>query len=162
MRGEKLCFRGEFDRKPRVSLLCFIDVKGVTQVFDTLGTFDRHAFVQCCAIHAKSCSQYPGRSSVWVLDGASIHCHPDIVFYLRSVGIVPIFLPAYCPFFNPIEYVFGLVKKLLLRKYEENSKKDLLAFILGGMQHFRSYDISGIYKHCGYSGEAIVEYTLNK
>ncbi|CAK4537934.1 unnamed protein product, partial [Aphanomyces euteiches] len=59
-------------------------------------------------------------------------------------------------------YVFGLVKKLLLRKYEENSKKDLLAFILGGMQHFRSYDISGIYKHCGYSGEAIVEYTLNK
>ncbi|CAK4468659.1 unnamed protein product, partial [Aphanomyces euteiches] len=105
---------------------------------------------------------YPGRSSVWVLDGASIHCHPDIVFYLRSVGIVPIFLPAYCPFFNPIEYVFGLVKKLLLRKYEENSKKDLLAFILGGMQHFRSYDISGIYKHCGYSGEAIVEYTLNK
>ncbi|KAH9104668.1 hypothetical protein LEN26_014959 [Aphanomyces euteiches] len=47
IKGQKLCFRGEFDRKPRVSLLCFINVTGVVQVFDTFGTFDRHAFEKC-------------------------------------------------------------------------------------------------------------------
>ncbi|KAH9128017.1 hypothetical protein AeMF1_001760 [Aphanomyces euteiches] len=120
IKGQKLCFRGEFDRKPRVSLLCFINVTGVVQVFDTFGTFDRHAFVKCCATHAKQCSKYPGKGSIWILDGASIHCHEDIVYSLRSVGIVPIFLPAYCPFFNPIEYVFGLVKKAFRRHYKES------------------------------------------
>ncbi|ETW07287.1 hypothetical protein H310_01843 [Aphanomyces invadans] len=46
MKGQKLCFRGEFNRKPRVSLLCFIDVHGVTDVFGAVGAFDRHAFVK--------------------------------------------------------------------------------------------------------------------
>ncbi|OWZ04489.1 Serine/threonine-protein kinase [Phytophthora megakarya] len=54
-------------------------------------------------IRGKTVHQYPGRGSVWILDGAKIHCHPDIVYYLRSLGIISIFLPCYCPFYNPID-----------------------------------------------------------
>ena len=107
--GRRLVFRGEFNRKPRVSLLCFTGVNGVLETFCTDGTFDRRKFVACCrdfALTNDAVRPYPGRYSVWILDGAIIHCHPNIVYYLRSLGIWPIFLPAYCPFFNPIEVFF--------------------------------------------------------
>ncbi|KAK1929640.1 hypothetical protein P3T76_014857 [Phytophthora citrophthora] len=130
LKGKKLAFRGEFNRKARVSLLCFISVDGHVETFHTDGTFDRSKFVECYRTHAHSentVHQYPGRGSVWILDGAKIHCHPDIVYYLRSLGIIiPIFLPAYCPFYNPIEYLFGLIKKAFKRQYVEGSKENTL------------------------------------
>uniref|UniRef100_A0A336K8E8 CSON004840 protein n=1 Tax=Culicoides sonorensis TaxID=179676 RepID=A0A336K8E8_CULSO len=51
--------------------------------------------------------QYPGQHSIWVLDGARIHCSPDFIHFLKSMGIIPIFLPAYCPFLNPIDVQQG-------------------------------------------------------
>lgn len=47
-KGQKLFYRGEFCRKPRVSLLCFIGVNGLLDTFSTEGTFDRLKFVECC------------------------------------------------------------------------------------------------------------------
>ncbi|CAK4196782.1 unnamed protein product, partial [Aphanomyces euteiches] len=35
LKGQKLAFRGEFTRKPRVSLLCFINVDGLVETFLT-------------------------------------------------------------------------------------------------------------------------------
>ncbi|POM60573.1 Serine/threonine-protein kinase rio2 [Phytophthora palmivora] len=108
LKGKKLAFRGKFNRKARVSLLCFISVDGLVETFHTDGTFDRSKFVGCCRVHAhsgKTVYQYPRRGSVWILDGAKIHWHPDTVYYLRALGIIPIFLPAYYPFYNPIEYL---------------------------------------------------------
>ncbi|KAH9083997.1 Serine/threonine-protein Kinase rio2 [Aphanomyces euteiches] len=151
IKGRKLCCRGEFDRKPRVSMLCFIDVNGMVQVFDAIGIFDRHKFFKSCAIHSKRCSIYPGKGSIWILDGASIHCHADIVYSLRSLGIIPIFLPAYCPFFNPIEYVFGLIKKAFRRHYKESETRDLMHFVMSIMKKFQNYDLFRIYHHCGYT-----------
>ncbi|RLO03768.1 hypothetical protein DYB28_005294 [Aphanomyces astaci] len=153
MKGQKLCFRGEFTRRPRVSLLVWIDVTGVRQVFDTVGTFDRSKFVESCWTHATSgeVSPYPGRGSIWIMDGASIHCHPDIPNLLRSVGIVPSYLPAYCAFYNPIEYLFGYVKKAFKRHYRENDTQDLLLFVLGILQSFKSFNLEHVYRHCGYS-----------
>ncbi|EEY60405.1 uncharacterized protein PITG_12822 [Phytophthora infestans T30-4] len=101
LRGQKVAIRGEFQRKPRVSMLAFIGVNGIIDYYDTVGTFDRLEFARCCQDFAyskrASARPYPRTNSVWILDGASIHRHPEIVHYLRSIGIVPIFLPAYCP-----------------------------------------------------------------
>lgn len=43
------------------------------------------------------------------MDGARIHCHPiDIIMsYHLSLRKMPIFLPACCPFHNPIEVPLG-------------------------------------------------------
>ncbi|RQM29964.1 hypothetical protein B5M09_012408 [Aphanomyces astaci] len=152
MKGQKLCFRGEFVRRPRISLLCFIDVNGVSNVFETVGTFDRAKFVECCWTQATAgaISPYPGRGSIWIMDGASIHCHPDIPNLLRSVGIVPLYLPSYCAFFNPIEYLFGYVKKAFRRHYRENHTNDLLLFVMSLLQSFKRFDLSHVYRHCGY------------
>lgn len=114
-KGSRLLYRGEFGRAIRTSCLCFIGSNGLLEVCETEGTFDRKAFVEYCRRFTFSrqskVQQYPGTNSVWIMDGAKIHCHNNFIYYLRSLGIVPIFLPAYCPMFNPIEFVFGMIKK---------------------------------------------------
>ncbi|POM60093.1 Serine/threonine-protein Kinase rio2 [Phytophthora palmivora] len=153
LKGKKLAFRDAFNRKTRVSLLCFISVDGLVEIFHTDETFDRSKFVECCRVHAhsgKTVNQYPGRSSVWILDGAKIHYHPDIVYYLRSVGIIPIFLPAYRPFYNPIDYLFGLIKKAFKRQYVEGSKQSQAVFIANVLQQFQDFDMTNIFEHCGW------------
>ncbi|KAF0766188.1 hypothetical protein AaE_002940, partial [Aphanomyces astaci] len=121
MKGEKVVIRGEFGRKPRVSLLCFLGADGLLDYYDVEGTFDTATFLQCCClfVHGGKVQIYPGANSVWVLDGAKIHCNAEIILHLRSLGVVPIFLPVYCPFYNPIEYFFGYLKKMFQRSYVE-------------------------------------------
>ncbi|KAG6941765.1 hypothetical protein JG687_00019450 [Phytophthora cactorum] len=90
--GQKLAIRADLQRK-------------------TQGTFDRINFIKCYRYFAYpesgSVGRYPGSRSVWIRDGASIRRHPEIIPFLRSIGIVPVFLAAYYPFFNPIKYMFG-------------------------------------------------------
>jgi len=150
-----LLYRGEFNRMPRVSLLCFSDCNWLIETFITVGTFDRVQFVKCFREFALSgnLQQQPGRRSVWILDSARIHCHPSITYNLRSIGIIPIFLPAYGPFFNPIEFFFGIVKKQLRRNYCETSvrPKDLIKVISTTLDRFCFYPLGMVFKHCGYS-----------
>lgn len=93
--GEKLIFRGEFNRKARVSLLCFLGQTGILETFQTDGTFTRARFFDCCRKFANSglVFRHPGVNSVWILDGARIHCDRRIIEYLRSLGISVVFLP---------------------------------------------------------------------
>jgi hypothetical protein len=68
------------------------------------------------------------------------------------IGIVPIFLPAYCPFFNPIEFFFSVVKAKFAKLYREcvTTAKDLPAFIAAIMSSFRNYEMFKTFNHCGY------------
>lgn len=152
-KGTKLVIRGEFSRKPWVSLLAFLGVDGIIDFFDTQGTFDRVEFTECCRRFAYSergnVRQYPGTHSVWILDDATIHRDAEIVHFLRSIGVVPIFLSAYCPFFNPIEYVFGYVKRAFQRYYDERSGRDLLPFIIRTLRRFENFQMGRVFAHCG-------------
>ncbi|XP_065074203.1 uncharacterized protein LOC135698238 [Ochlerotatus camptorhynchus] len=155
--GQKVIYRGEFCRKPRVSLLCFLGMNGMLDSFSTQGTFTRNKFFACCrnfALHNKHVQNYPGFHSVWVMHGARIHCDPNIIRYLRSIGIIPVFLPAYCPFFNTIEIIFGLVKKDLNRNRVEHSS----------VISFKIYSCTNIFEHCGYyaGGNIFPEKGLNQ
>ncbi|KAJ8524494.1 hypothetical protein ON010_g16622 [Phytophthora cinnamomi] len=86
LKGDAVAIRGDFQRKPRVSELAFIGVNGLLDFYESDGTFDRVQFVNCCTDFAYSkkggVQQYPGPNSEWVLDGASIHRHPEIVHFL--------------------------------------------------------------------------------
>lgn len=149
--GKKLIFRGEFNRKPRMSLLCFLGQGGILETYQTEGTFTRQKFFDCCKDFALGgiCHVYPGQHSVWILDGAKIHCHPAIIRYLRSVGIIPIFLPPYTPFFNPIEILFGIVKKHL-KKIFAKSTKNMEFQVNAEFMRMRNFDSTSIFKTCGY------------
>lgn len=155
VRGERLIYRGEFNRRARVSLLCFMGVQGVLEVFETDGTFTRAKFIDCCKKFALSTDtpvrQYPGYYSIWVLDGAKIHCHPKIVQYLRSLGIIVVFLPAYCPQYNPIEVLFHQAKQKLKAQYKENCSNRDLKILLGNvMMQLSGIPMENLFKKCGY------------
>ena len=121
----------------------------------TDGTFDRITFLWCCRSFPLSglVQQYPGMRSIWILDGARIHCHPSFTYYLQSLWIIPIFLPAYCPFYNPIEYFFGIVKKRMRRNYCETSTrpKDMPKLVSSILNRFADYNMRNVFKHCGFS-----------
>lgn len=91
LKGQKLIYRSEFVRKPRISLLCFIGVHGMLNCYQTEGTFTRLKFVDFCRRFAidydSKVQQYPERYSVWVMDGAKIHLNKNLIVYLRSLGI---------------------------------------------------------------------------
>lgn len=153
VKGQKIIYRGEFNRRPRESYLCFLGQTGVLESYRTEGTFTRKKFFECIrkfAIQSGMAETYPGRHSIWVMDGARIHCDRNIILYLRSLGILPIFLPAYCPMFNPIEVIFGICKKYLKRHYTENSKKPLSVTITETFVKFRNYSCTKLFHKCGY------------
>lgn len=151
VKGSKLVFRGEFCRKPRSSVLCFI---GMVNCYTTEGTFTRTKFAESCrkfALDRDSTVQvYPGHHSVWIMDGAKIHLDSFLISYLRSLGIIPIFLPAYSPFYNPIELVFGLMKREMRSCYVENSKKNLNITIAEIFNQFSNRNMASLFKKCGY------------
>ncbi|XP_058825410.1 uncharacterized protein LOC131685582 [Topomyia yanbarensis] len=153
IKGKKLIFRGEFVRRPRVSFLCFLGMEGMLDSFETEGTFTRKIFFECCqsfALNHEAVRRYPGFNSIWIMDGARIHCDQHIVMYLRSIGVLPVFLPPYCPFFNPIEIIFGITKRNMKKRYEENSNENLSHTAIATFFAYSGYNCSKLYKHCGY------------
>lgn len=151
IKGERLVHRGEFVRKPRISLLCFLGQSGLQAVYQTDGTFTRKKFfanVRDFALSNKV-QTFPGRHSVFIMDGARIHCDPNITTYLRSLGIVVIFLPAYCPFYNPVEIIFGLCKRSMKKTYKEGS--DLMYTVASTVMKFNNYDSTALFLKCGYN-----------
>lgn len=154
--GKPLFVTGEYVRLPRVSLLCFITQHGLFDAIPTEGTFTREKFFQCCKdiLDSGIIHPYPGPSSIWIMDGAKIHKCDTIINFLRSRGIVPLFLPAYCPFYNPIEIFFGILKRRLRRCYKEGqvNGKNLQRFVMHTLVDFVNYDMRGLFRHCGYLG----------
>lgn len=150
--GERIVISGEFTRKARASLLCFLGVTGMLETFHTEGTFTRAKFFECVRAFATGgqCFQYPGRNSVWIMDGAAIHCDRNIVDYLRFCGIYVLFLPPYCPFLNPIELFFGYCKTKALRNYTENVSK-VLETVVHTLNSFANFDCQKVFAKCGYS-----------
>ncbi len=158
-KGAQVAIRGEYRRLPRVSLLTFINVWGVKEIFMTEGTFTNMKFAQACRNFFLSgeVDVYPGRCSIWIMDGARIHCNSHLIGWLRKRGIVVVFLPAYCPFYNPIEMLFGTIKRAMRRIYTDDRAKQFTAQtlsteILKVMFQFTSFSLVNYFKHCGYLG----------
>lgn len=157
--GEKLHIRGVFKRTSRVSLLCFIGVDGLLECYQTDGTFTRAKFVENCrnfAISSKKVQQHPGKHSIWIMDGAKIHCDASFIEYLRSIGIIPLFLPPYCPFYNPIELMFGQVKIKMKRFFKGvKSHAELNHQIAKVIATFAKKSFKNEFRKCGYTESGI-------
>ena len=153
-RGQRIVVKGDVVLSKRISLLCFVNINGLQEAFMTPGTFTRQVFFKCCRSFALSgkVSIYPGINSIWIMDGARIHCDKNIIDYLRVLGIIVIFLPAYCPFYNPIEPFFGVAKKRMRRFYREHTiSLSLLPFFVGFvMSSLRNFDMRGLFEKAGY------------
>jgi hypothetical protein len=161
LRNMRPFFRGIFHRSSRISILAFLGVDGLVECYETEGTFDRQRFVSCVRSLLKTgkIQKYPGKHSVWVMDGASIHLSADLIGYVRSVGIKVVFLPAYCPFFNPIEIMFGLIKRKCQLLYKKKGTE--LIVLLTVLKLYCDYDFFPIFSLCGYSANGTFDPKIN-
>eukprot|EP00734_Pompholyxophrys_sp_LG126_P000251 Pompholyxophrys_sp_v1_NODE_71_length_2433_cov_27.899117.p1 type:complete len:348 gc:universal NODE_71_length_2433_cov_27.899117:1230-2273(+) len=151
-RGERPVYRSFFKRGIRISLLCFLGVDGIVECVSEPGTFNRKNFFNHCIslLDSGKINLFPGKYSVWILDGARIHVDVDMVNYFRSRGIIILYLPSYCPFYNPIEIVFGLVKRECRQMYKETKQNDQLITLMSAICKFSKYCCSNIFNKCGY------------
>jgi hypothetical protein len=157
-KGEATCTYWICTRKARLTLCCFAGVHGLVDYFTTFGTFNRiiffhqFPFVRDIVTSHPQAHEFPGPHSIWIMDGAAIHCDAAIVVWLRLHGIVVIFLPAYCPFFNPIEFMFGVMKSRFKREYIEVGPKKQSVEMLARetSDEFRDFDMEKLFHKCGY------------
>lgn len=75
---------------------------------------------------------------------------PNLVRYFRSLGILIVFLPGYCPHMNPIEILFGLVKQSFKRDYSMRRTGNLKVFVLETLMKFKNLDAKNLFRKCGY------------
>lgn len=60
-----------------------------------------------------------------------------------------VFLPGYCPFLNPIEIVFGIIKQHFKKDFDRN-EKTLNEFVSDMLSKFQDFSAKKIYGKCGY------------
>lgn len=120
----------------------------------TRGTFNRLKFQRALiGSILKHLNPWPLPRSIVVLDNARIHMYAEFETAVHSCGAVLLFLPPYCPQFNPIEVLFGQLKRWLARHAN-------LAF---GLYPERVLEVAmprctkdedgggtGLFRHCGY------------
>ena len=63
------------------------------------------------------------------------------------------FLPPYCPFYNPIEVVFAMVKQRSVKSYNEGSvhDKDLPSVVASVVGTLEDHSFLGLFRKCGYT-----------
>ncbi|OWY94366.1 hypothetical protein PHMEG_00035927 [Phytophthora megakarya] len=123
-REQTIAIRGDFQHKPRVSVLAVLGVTGIIDANNTQGTFDRVEFFRCRCDFAYSVrGNHQGRPNI---------------------------SPCILSFFNPIKFMFGYIKKHFQRYYVESSGNDLLPFIVETFNRFENFSMSKVYEHCGW------------
>eukprot|EP00733_Pompholyxophrys_punicea_P001943 Pompholyxophrys_punicea_v1_NODE_1204_length_868_cov_14.371614.p3 type:complete len:106 gc:universal NODE_1204_length_868_cov_14.371614:544-861(+) len=82
-----------------------------------------------------------------------------MIEYFESRGIVVVFLPAYCPFFHPIELVFGYVKRRCRALYHQpGTELEILQLVLA---EFSFWSARKIFRYCGYSPSGCFDPNVN-
>ena len=100
-------------------------------------------------------NEYPGPSSVLMLDNAKVH-HTDALQDLAATNrIMLVFFPPYSPFVNPTEKIFSKVKSFLARHGSEyrrlgfTTDQDRLALLNYAFDHVDGKDCQNFVRHCG-------------
>eukprot|EP00734_Pompholyxophrys_sp_LG126_P000219 Pompholyxophrys_sp_v1_NODE_54_length_2873_cov_21.439120.p1 type:complete len:355 gc:universal NODE_54_length_2873_cov_21.439120:1740-2804(+) len=163
LRNTKPVFKTLFRRGKRLSVLSFLCVNGILETFKTEGTFDRKLFFEKCKelLESGKVQVYPGLNSVWLLDGASIHLDPTMTAYFRELGIKIIFLPAYCPFYNVIEIIFGMIKRRCRELYDPSSYGSEEVLLMSVISEWFGVDTRNYFRTCGYSPSGIFDPNVN-
>jgi hypothetical protein len=120
-------------------------------VYRTADTFTRETYFGYLQdfVASGKCSAFPGKHSVFIVDGAKIHLDEFITAWIRSVGCEVVFLPAYCPFFMPIEYAFGFLKREFKQVYDRKGSE--LHTLMKVLQKMTNMNMRSIFSHCGYT-----------
>lgn len=114
--GKPIAVKLPFARGKRVSALAGFNHSGFLGWNYTPDTFTRFIFhdqfVENILPHL---NKWPLPNSIVIIDNARIHMYKEFADAVASRGAVVVFLPPYCPQFNPIETAFASLKQWVLR-----------------------------------------------
>ena len=90
------------------------------------------------------------KGQIVVMDNLGAHRPKRIRELIEQQGCeLLVYLPAYCPDYNPIEEAFAKIKTLL-RKVTARSKEALVEAIAAALSAVSAADARGFFKHAGY------------
>ena len=129
-----------------MTLLAALTPKGIGPAVTIPGALDGAAFV-AYAERVLAPSLRPGQ--VVVVDNLSAHKSELARHAVEAVGARLLFLPAYSPDFNPIEFAFAKIKERL-RAAAERTPEGLLTATAAAIDTVSAMDAQGFYAHCGF------------
>jgi transposase len=83
----------------------------------------------------------------FLMDNASIHKSKKMIKYIKDNNLKVIYNIPYCSEYNPIEYIFSLLRKKLLNE-EINNEKDIIKIIVKFKKEINKNHVKNIFNKC--------------
>ena len=87
------------------------------------------------------------KNRTFLMDNASIHRSKKMTMFIKNNNLKIIYNIPYCSQFNPIEYIFSLLRKKLLNE-EINNKEDIIKIILNFKKEINKNHVINIFNKC--------------
>jgi transposase len=128
-------------RRRVVSLLLAIDRSGVVAHEIRVGSFNQHSF-------SAFLEKLPSDRTL-LMDNASIHKTSLVHDTCRRSRIRPLYTPPYCPWFNPVEFAFSVVKRRFrkLRAMRSEAIPELHPDIVRSLEHVTADKCVSFFAH---------------
>jgi len=106
-RGRRVPLMMHTHNKHRMTLIMAVTTKGIVHWDLYRGSTTSQRFVNFIRSLPH---QDNGSKPMLLMDNAAFHKTNEVIKTCDSMGLRPVFLPPYTPFFQPIEHVFGVLK----------------------------------------------------
>lgn len=83
----------------------------------------------------------------FLMDNASIHKSKKMIKYIKDTNLKVIYNIPYCSEYNPIEYIFSLLRKKLLNE-EINNEKDIIKIVVKFKKEINKNHVKNIFNKC--------------
>ena len=87
------------------------------------------------------------KNRTFLMDNASIHKSKKMTKYIKDNNLKVIFNIPYCSEYNPIEYIFSLLRKKLLNE-EINNKENIIKIIVKFKKELNKNHVKNIFNKC--------------
>ena len=146
-KGERVVDDAPKGKKERASLLAAVTSQGLAGARCLVhpGNVNKAAFLS----YLKTLLPELSAGSILVMDNWRVHLGPDVRNLVEKHRCSILYLPAYSPDFNPIEFLFGKIKAFvkLLRPL---TLPELIQAFVDAVLRVTPDDAYNTFRHCGY------------
>jgi transposase len=146
-RNERVVDDAPKGKKEKVSLLAGVSKAGLIKEGCLIhtGKVDKAAF-KTFLLGLVSCVP---KGIILVMDNWTVHHGTDIRDIIEGHGCEVLYLPAYSPDFNPIEYLFSKIKAYI-KRCRALDTPTLIDTFLAALDTISLQDALNTFTHCGY------------
>ena len=146
LRGIRPTFTHAFVRGIRYTVSVAANYQGIVDYVVLRGGCNGHLFFRWFVSSLYQALDY---DSILVMDNAAIHHYAPFVTIAEYLEVDIIYLPPYCPFLNPVEYIFAALKRAVQR-YRVLMELYPVQSLTLMMEELRGFDVLGLLRRIGY------------